>query len=541
MKTPKAAPDEKPENTDKLTPPKQAETDSQAVTRKFKATPAFDLSDDADLDQIRQAMIDNEARESGSDYPKDGDPFFDTSGDPLPGQSEGTRPDLNKPEVSEEKTTAPGDSETAREHSFTLFTENDFDFPVEADSPALDQTNKKPEPESPGTEQAQPGSWDQIDTQDSSDDELTQRINALRIDNSPALLSSTPATPPFVMDELSGLDEGRDTLPDKIRRGLVPPETLQLLITQSMCESEVVAVSKELGIDWNLIPGKNREEKTQFLVEYFRNKDKSGHQEQRAVIEISRPLFQTRNTEDDWRESDSRLQALQETLSLPTVPIAEQKVSIFTRLKDDFEQSGRLAKGLTIGLSILAVVLILVILYFLFTANQKKPAAPEPAIAPISTQGPFPKTIQFPGGWNFDLQVGLVQGGKWNPTGAEWLQGTEVCRLVSLPWNKQLSAVFQTFTAGDEILLTMSNEDLLSYKVESIQSINLNELNKLTNRDTPCLIVILTQKETNARQVVVSVPDFSSNSSTAIMTETKLPVTPLQITETPVKPVTPTP
>ena len=51
MKTPKAAPDEKPENTDKLTPPKQAETDSQAVTRKFKATPAFDLSDDADLDR----------------------------------------------------------------------------------------------------------------------------------------------------------------------------------------------------------------------------------------------------------------------------------------------------------------------------------------------------------------------------------------------------------------------------------------------------------------------------------------------------------
>ncbi|MGE5250147.1 MAG: hypothetical protein ACM3QS_08005 [Bacteroidota bacterium] len=131
------------------------------------------------------------------------------------------------------------------------------------------------------------------------------------------------------------------------------------------------------------------------------------------------------------------------------------------------------------------------------------PAPPAPT--PTPSDLPYPITLSMPGGWNFTLRKGAVQNGKWQPTGAEWLEGTEVCRWVSLPWSVQLEAVVRTLKADDEITLGMSNYDRLTYKVKSIEQVSADQMAVLQS-DEPCLLVILSRADSDQRWVVTANP-----------------------------------
>jgi hypothetical protein len=329
------------------------------------------------------------------------------------------------------------------------------------------------------------------------------RIDSIRNESNPIRIPQTESIPPFVMEETQATRINTNSLPDQIRHGVVPAETLQLLITGSMTEGEVIKVAKDLGIIWALIPGDNREEKTQFLIDYFNNTE--NHKTIDPGQVTPNPAYLTAFSEDDWRESDRRLQALQDALDLPEGKRVEEKSSFVERIKNRFNHSDKLLKQVTIGLVLLAVLLSIVIVFVLFSKKQE-PAVTIPPTAVNSL--PFPTKIQFPGGWSFDLQAGNLVNGNWNPTSAEWLRGTEICRLVSIPWSKQLDAVFQTFSVGNNIGLTMSNADLLNYKVEKVETVKSSEVFQIINRPSPCLVVVLTQENSDDRQILIGAPDF---------------------------------
>jgi hypothetical protein len=531
-------PDEDSENKDAEAQNDKAE--KPKGTKKLPTVPAFQSSDEDELDEIRRTIIDKDSREPESDKAGSPDPFYDLPGDPSLYTDDSNSQPVENNAGSTDQDLDHVDPETPfsepvdnPEQVSSPFAENDFDQPVDSTPLTPDALDDETGRELPNLQPAR--TWNQMYEQDLSDDDLTQRINALRSDTAQQASSSIPTTPPFVIDGDFSSDENRDNLTGKIKNGSVQAETLWLLITKSMSESEVTSVAKELGINWSLTPGKTREEKTQFLINYFKSKDYGQTEETTPEAFTGKPKFFTESVEEDWHDSDSRLQALQQSLNIPAAPISIEKIPLLTRLRDDFEQSGSLVRGLTIGLSIFAVLLISVIAYYVITLRKNIPAATPPV---VSNELPIPTIVQLPGGWPFDLNIGTVQDGNWKPTSAEWLQGTEICRLVSLPWNKQLNAIFPTFTAGDEILLTMSNKDLLHYTVESTKTINLDELSQLVNRDTPCLVVVLTQKETDKRQVIIALPNFSTKNGAAIVTITPKPdlsptSAPAQTTATP--------
>ena len=118
---------------------------------------------------------------------------------------------------------------------------------------------------------------------------------------------------------------------------------------------------------------------------------------------------------------------------------------------------------------------------------------------------PYPTSVSLPGGWTFQLGRGAVQAGKWEPQGAEWLEGTEVCRWVSLPWSLQLEAVIRTLDQDDPIELVMSNNDKLVYNVYSVYQMTPEEIQKLDS-NSPCLLIILTQSESEKRWVLTALP-----------------------------------
>ena len=153
------------------------------------------------------------------------------------------------------------------------------------------------------------------------------------------------------------------------------------------------------------------------------------------------------------------------------------------------------------GFTVLGIVMAVMASAVLFNIYRRsQPAAPT-AISNL----PFPTSIGLPGGLNFSLGKGALQDGQWNPQGPEWLQGTEVCRWVAIPWSTQLEAVIRTLNPDDPIELVMSNNDRLVYKVYSVQQLTNAEMQNLPS-DSPCLLLVLAKADTETRWVLTALP-----------------------------------
>ena len=136
--------------------------------------------------------------------------------------------------------------------------------------------------------------------------------------------------------------------------------------------------------------------------------------------------------------------------------------------------------------------------------NVYQRSRPEP-VKPVSNL-PYPTGVSLPGGWSFQLGQGVLENGEWNPRGPEWLQGTEVCRWVALPWSRQLEAVIRTLNPKDPIDLVMSNNDKFVYQVYSVKQLSPEELQRQRDSNTPCLLLILTQPDVEKRWVLTALP-----------------------------------
>jgi hypothetical protein len=92
---------------------------------------------------------------------------------------------------------------------------------------------------------------------------------------------------------------------------------------------------------------------------------------------------------------------------------------------------------INIALAFFGVVVVVIVSLIMFNVYQQSRPQPPTQVSNL----PYPSSVSLPGGWSFQLGRGTLQNGKWDPQGAEWLEGTEVCRWIALPWSRQLEAV----------------------------------------------------------------------------------------------------
>jgi hypothetical protein len=156
---------------------------------------------------------------------------------------------------------------------------------------------------------------------------------------------------------------------------------------------------------------------------------------------------------------------------------------------------------LYLTLAFLGIVMAVIASLLIFNVYQRSRPVPVREAPNL----PYPTGVSLPGGWSFQLGRGALENGRWEPAGAEWLEGTEICRWVSLPWSRQLEAVIRTLNPDDPIELTMSNNDELVYSVYSVQEMTPEEIQQLDS-NTPCLLIILTQSGSEARWVLTALP-----------------------------------
>ena len=158
---------------------------------------------------------------------------------------------------------------------------------------------------------------------------------------------------------------------------------------------------------------------------------------------------------------------------------------------------------INVAFAVVGAVMAVIAGLLLYNAYQQfKPAEP----TPVASNLPYPTTVSLPGGWSFNLGKGALQeDGKWNPQGAEWLQGTEVCRWVALPWSRQLEAVVRTLNPDDPIELVMSNTDSIVFKVYSVRQMTSEEMLSLDS-NSPCLLLVLAEADSDSRWVLTALP-----------------------------------
>ncbi len=178
-------------------------------------------------------------------------------------------------------------------------------------------------------------------------------------------------------------------------------------------------------------------------------------------------------------------------------------------LWNQFKDFSKIEKSLIIALAIAVIGLVSLIAYLFIMSRQpgfgssNRSAAESTPIPTVSP--PVPVGLLLPGGWHFDLAAGVKVDGVWNPTTSEWLVGTEIRRVIAIPWNKQIEAVVQSFEPGDLLELEISNGDSFTYKVLTVSEIPVVDTSILYDI-RPTLAIILTKPEAEKRWVVVAEP-----------------------------------
>jgi hypothetical protein len=212
---------------------------------------------------------------------------------------------------------------------------------------------------------------------------------------------------------------------------------------------------------------------------------------------------------------EKRAQAQGDRRRLPSGFDRKQQVSRYISYnpkrttREQYNDLSKVEKTLLFTLAIAVVGLISLIAYLFIMSRQpgfgsSNRGLTELTPSPIASP-PVPVGLRLTGGWSFELGSGIMVDGKWNPTKSEWLIGTEVRRVVALPWNKQIAAVVQTFEPGDLLDLEMSNGDSFTYKVLTVSEIAVDDTSILYDI-RPTLAIILNNPEAEKRWVVVAEP-----------------------------------
>lgn len=219
--------------------------------------------------------------------------------------------------------------------------------------------------------------------------------------------------------------------------------------------------------------------------------------------QLKEQVFRPRTPGESESESDVRSIALEGGEEVFVEVEAKAADPVEERLKGLENALKPYRSYLYMTVAFLGVVMAVVASLLIFNAYRQSRPQPTQEAANL----PYPVAVSLPGGWSFNLGRGALQGGQWEPLGAEWLEGTEVCRWVSLPWSLQLEAVVRTLEQNDPIELVMSNNDKLVYGVYSVLEMTPDEIQKLDD-NSPCLLLILTasESEPEKRWVLTALP-----------------------------------
>lgn len=132
----------------------------------------------------------------------------------------------------------------------------------------------------------------------------------------------------------------------------------------------------------------------------------------------------------------------------------------------------------------------------------------------VAESGNDPASLEL-AGFAYILTTGTVSNGLWQPRGAEWLEGTQLRRVVAVPYDENLLAAL--FAAAGPIRLRLRSGEIVTYDLAEVARVSRTEIDSLIS-PRPSIAIVLYGEETGAgdtRWVVIGEavqgePDFDT-------------------------------
>jgi hypothetical protein len=118
----------------------------------------------------------------------------------------------------------------------------------------------------------------------------------------------------------------------------------------------------------------------------------------------------------------------------------------------------------------------------------------------------FPVEILVSPDVSFKLSMSTIVNGEWKPNGPEWLDGTEVNRIVTIPWSPDLEKLVTSLKPGDPIKVVFNNQGQITYIIQLIDKVPVGQ-SGLFDASQPSLLVILYAQDSLERWVITSYPE----------------------------------
>jgi len=96
-----------------------------------------------------------------------------------------------------------------------------------------------------------------------------------------------------------------------------------------------------------------------------------------------------------------------------------------------------------------------------------------------------------------------VTGGQWLPAGAEWLIGTDLRRVIALPYSDSTRDTIEAMRPADIIRVKLASGDVIEYAFVQVERLGVQRTDVLTSME-PSLVIILYGDAASDRYVVTA-------------------------------------
>jgi len=124
-----------------------------------------------------------------------------------------------------------------------------------------------------------------------------------------------------------------------------------------------------------------------------------------------------------------------------------------------------------------------------------------------------PASVEF-AGYSFGLSVSSMNNGVWDVKGPEWLAGTELRRVVAIPYTDELNAAVTRLNKGAELRVRLRSGEVVMYRMTDVQRVKRSEIELLTDK-TPSLVVFLSGERAAERTALIATAVHSALDTSA--------------------------
>lgn len=120
----------------------------------------------------------------------------------------------------------------------------------------------------------------------------------------------------------------------------------------------------------------------------------------------------------------------------------------------------------------------------------------------VAGEGNDPASLEV-AGFAYILTTGSVSNGLWEPRGAEWLQGTSLRRVITVPYDMELLQALFTMPAKEHIRLRLRSGEIVDYELAEVARVSQTEIEVLSAPFPSIAIILHSEEETDTRWVVI--------------------------------------